>query len=367
MLKTAEILKERNLEPQFEALLRKLLGRVPSLKLTSLKREARISPKSPNQADQVVQVTTGGRKWTLVVEEKRLGQPREVRTAVLQLEHHLKHLPADTPRYGVVLAPFISQESARICTEAGIGYADLAGNARLSFDQVFIELCGAENPFREQRETRSIFSPRAARVLRVLLQGPLRPWKVAELGEAAQVSLGWVSAVRQQLLAREWAAEVEGGLRVTKPGMVLDAWVKADDWEKRTRTREYSLLVTDPAEIATRVHDLLGERRHAFTQWFAATIRHPHTTPPLVTVYVEEFPDETQLKDALLARRVESGGRLRIVLPRDEGILNPLQTVQGLPLVSDVQLYLDLIHAGLRGDEAAAELRTWTDFAGGWA
>ena len=367
MLKTAETLKERNLEPQFEALLRELLGRVPSLKLTSLKRETLISPKSPNRADQVVQVTAGDRKWTLVVEAKRLGQPREVRTAVLQLEHHLKHLPANTLGYGVVLAPFISQESARICTEAGFGYADLAGNARLSFDQVFIEVRGAENPFREWRETRSIFSPRATRVLQVLLQGPLRAWKVAELAEAAQVSLGWVSAVRQQLLAREWAAEVEGGLRVIKPGVVLDAWVKADDWAKRTRTREYSLLVTDPAEIATRVHDLLGERRHAFTQWFAAALRHPHTTPPLVTVYVGEFPDEAQLKEALLARRVESGGRLRIVLPRDEGILNPLQTVQGLPLVSDVQLYLDLIQAGLRGDEAAAELRTWPDFSGGWA
>jgi hypothetical protein len=175
-----------------------------------------------------------------------------------------------------------------------------------------------------------------------------------------------VSAVRQQLLAREWAAEVPGGLRVAKPGAVLDAWAAADDWDKRTRTREYSLLVTDPEEIAARVHALLGEKRHAFTQWFAAALRHPHTTPPVTTVYVEQFPDEAQLEQALLARQVDTGGRLRLVLPRDEGVLNPLQTVRGLPLVSDVQLYLDLIHAGLRGDEAAAELRKWPDFAGGW-
>ena len=151
-------------------------------------------------------MTAGNRKWTLVVEERRLGQPREVRTAVLQLESYLKQLPKDVPHYGLLLAPFVSEESAKICTEAGIGYADLAGNAQLSFDQVFIETRGADNPFREKRETRSLFAPRATRVLRVLLQGPLRPWKVTELSESARVSLGWVSAVRQQLLAREWAA-----------------------------------------------------------------------------------------------------------------------------------------------------------------
>ena len=58
----------------------------------------------------------------------------------------------------MVPAPFLSEESAKLCTAAGIGYADLAGNARLSFDQVFIETHGVDNPFREKRETRSIIS-----------------------------------------------------------------------------------------------------------------------------------------------------------------------------------------------------------------
>ena len=365
-MKTDETVKERDLAPQFEALLPQLLGRVPFVKLASIKRDVPVSPRSSAQVDQVAQVLAGDRKWTLVVEKKRIGQPREVRTAVLELERHLKDLPKDSQSYGVLFAPFISEESARICTDAGIGFADLAGNARLSFDQVFIESRGANNPFREKRETRSLFAPKATRVLRILLQGPLRPWKVTDLAESAQVSLGWVSAVRQQLLAREWAAEAPGGFKVTKPDAVLDAWAKSDDWEKRTQTREYSLLLPHADEIADRVHGLLGKSRHAFTQWFAAVLRHPHTTPPVVTVYVDDFPDETELKETLLARRVESGGKLRFVKPRDEGVLNPLQTAHGLPLVSDVQIYLDLIQAGQRGDEAASELRKWPDFSGGW-
>jgi len=366
-MKTAEIPKEDGWARPFDHLLLELLGRVPSLKLLSLERLARVAPDSPHRADGLATVRAGNRKWTLVVEVKRNGQPRVVRGAVLQLEESLRLLPGRAPRYGVVLAPFISEASASLCVQAGIGYADLAGNARLAFDQVFIETRAAGNALGEKKEVRSLFAPRAARALRVLLQGPLRPWKVTALAAAARVSVGWVSAVRQRLLAREWAVDAPGGLQVTKPGALLDAWAEADDWEKRTSTREYSLLVTDPAEIATRAHRLLGGQRHAFTQWIAAALRHPHTTPPLVTAYVEEFPDDALLKEALLARRVDSGGRLRLVRAGDEGVFNPLQTVEGLPLVSDVQLYLDLIHAGLRGNEAAAELRKWPDFAGAWA
>jgi len=61
------------------------------------------------------------------------------------------------------------------------------------------------------------------------------------------------------------------------------------------------------------------------------------------------------------------GGRLRLVLPKDEGVLHPQQTARGFQLVSDVQIYLDLQRAGLRAEEQAEELKRWPDFAGGWA
>jgi len=103
------------------------------------------------------------------------------------------------------------------------------------------------------------------------------------------------------------------------------------------------------------------------TQWFAGWLRHPYTIPTIVTAYVTSFPEESVVTEKLLARRVSSGGGLRLVVPRDEGVLNPSQSARGFNLVSDVQIYLDLLHAGLRGEEQAAELRKWPDFAGGWA
>ncbi len=52
-----------------------------------------------------------------------------------------------------------------------------------------------------------------------------------------------MSAVRKELLAREWAEEVErGGIRVKRPDALLDTWAKSDRWADRVQAREYSLL-----------------------------------------------------------------------------------------------------------------------------
>ncbi len=366
MLKPTEKLNDRELEPQFQATLRELVARVPFLRLASLKQAVKLGKDRIGRPDWLAELRVGDQSWTLVAEGKKSGQPREVRSAVLQLKHYLSLLPPDKPSHGLVLAPFISEESARICAEAGVAYADFVGNARLSFDRIFIETRAAGNSLSVKREAKSVFSPKATRVLRLLLQGPLRAWKVKDLAAAADVSLGHVSAVRQQLLAREWAEEEEGGLRIIKPDALLEAWAAADDWEKRTETREYSLLEYDPAKVAAKLEETLGGKKHAFTQWFGAFLRQPYTLPIVTTVYVEDFPDDGLLKNILQARRVDAGGGLRIVRPKDEGVFLCPQEIRGRQVVCDVQLYLDVIRAGLRGDEAALELRGTANFSGGW-
>ena len=93
---------------------------------------------------------------------------------------------------------------------------------------------------------------------------------------------------------------------------------------------------------------------------------HPHTTPVVVTAYVKEFPDETLIKEKF------SDGACRLAAGdcgwccQRTKAFHPSQTVRGFELGSDVQIYLDLLRGGLRGEEQAEELRRWPDFAGGW-
>jgi hypothetical protein len=356
---------------QFEELILRLLKKASFLQFESIGADSSHTQERDSRPDRAApdwsaKVRSGNQSWLIVAQVKQIGEPRRIRATALELEHYLAGFPPTLSRYGIILAPFISGQSARICEESGLGYADLAGNARISFDNVYIEMRSADSPFRERKEVKSLFAPRACRILRVLLQGPLRSWKTIELANESGVSTGWVSAVRQQLIAREWAVSDSNGFRVSKPNVVLDAWAAADQWKARTDVQEYSLLLTDPTEIAKTLRDFFGDRRHAFTQWFAGWLRHPYTVPQIVTAYVDDFPDQKAVEEQLLARRVEEVGRLWLVKPSDPGAFLCSQSVQGFSLVSDVQIYLDLLAAGRRGDEQAAELRKWPDFGGGW-
>lgn len=362
LLKTDEIIQHAR------AQLREILGDVKGFHVSNSQWFVHEEPPSrePSHDLEFRVDTPGSGDYRLCVEVKNQGHPKIAHHAILQLKHNAEKHPKPGPCYLVFAAPYISPEAAQICRKAGVGYFDFSGNCHLSFGSVHIHVEGKPNQYKPKREFGSLFSPKASCVLRILLQGPLRPWKVVELEKASGVSLGTISSVRGELLKQTWAEDTEHGLQITKPDAVLDAWVKEDDWSKRTTVREYSLLTKNQHEIADKLHRLLEPGKHAFTQWFAALLRRPYTETSVVTLYLSTFLDEDLIKGELLGRRVESGGSLRLVVPKDDGVFIGGQTVNGLPLVSDLQIYLDLVDAGLRGDEAANELRNGKAFNGGW-
>ena len=308
--------------------------------------------------------------WQLRAVIKSKVFPLEARQVVWKLKQNPPHDKRGIPIYSLLIAPYISEAVARICEEAGIGWLDLSGNRNLEFGGLWIEQRGKARKYKEKRSQKSLFSPKATRVLRVMLQGPLQAHKVEAIADVADVSLGLVSKVRKLLLDEELAEEGKEGIRIKKPQEILGDWRVTDDFEKRVESRDYSLLDYDAVKVA----ELLGGKlrslsiSHAFTQWFAAWLRAPYTLPPMVSVYVEDFPDDAFLRSHLGARRVSRHeGRLRLLKSSDyRGVTIGQQEVKGFTLVSDVQIYLDLVKAGLRGDEQADELRHRDDFAGGW-
>jgi len=102
----------------------------------------------------------------------------------------------------------------------------------------------------------------------------------------------------------------------------------------------------------------LGKENLVFTQWFAAHLRFPYTTPPLVSAYVRK----ERLPEIHFARKVTAGGNLWLIVPEDEGVFFEIQKEKGFRLVSDIQIYLDLLRVGQRGPEQAEALRNWEGF-----
>jgi Transcriptional regulator, AbiEi antitoxin, Type IV TA system len=353
-MKTTEKLKHEEFEAKIEALLKELCTRVPFLKVKSFKRIAEVFGSKP---DWLVEMQAGDHSWVWVVEGRRHGQPREVRNGLLQLRSFLDQTHRKNC-YGLLVAPFLSEESARLCTEAGIGYADLAGNARLAFDQVFIETHGADNPFREKREKRSLFSPRAAQVLRVLLTPPLRAWKVTELAVAAGVSFGQISNVRKLLLDREWATVSDTGLRLSKPEELARAWQSSYEQRLQHRETAYTLLHGEALDTAMRsALAEAGKGQHAVlasysaARWFA-----PYARQATQFFYADKKGAEI-LKQHLQLQPVSRGENIVVLEPREDDVFSGrVEAAPGIWCSGLVQTWLDLSVAGERGSEAAEHL-----------
>jgi hypothetical protein len=60
-------------------------------------------------------------------------------------------------RYSIIMAPYISAESAKQCERLGIGYLDMSGNCRVQVLSIYINNQGNPNTFAEKR-TAKIYS-----------------------------------------------------------------------------------------------------------------------------------------------------------------------------------------------------------------
>lgn len=387
---------ERELRNRFEPAFSQFLAEVRgAIRRTMTQRTEKTRP------DLVMETEIRGQRKNLVFEFLSVGQPRYIREAVARVKAFARAIPNS---HAVIVAPYILDQSARIMQSEGVGFFDLAGNCLLDFDGLFIRSQGHPNPDPATRELKSLFEPRASRVLRfllspallhdsllkpgggekppILLQPPQdRKWTVEELAELAEVSLGWVSAVKRKLLDFEYAKEEDRRLVATRPGDLLEEWARNYDRRRHLRTALYV-----PNQALSLVEDELA--RHLISEEFAQHIENEFKhafnvlTDPLTgraflpyaftsfsgAGYIVPFvrhdsatlffsgPIE-EIKKHFSAKEVPSGPNLNILVPHDEGVYFCSRWIRGARVVNAVQLYLDLITDKGRGEEAAQAIR----------
>jgi len=341
-------LSANNFEKEAERALRSCLRKVPFLKIEDIKKEPKRELKRP---DFLVKLGLPGSEQNIVVELKNNGQPRFGREAVNQLLRYRDSFPG---AYCVFMAPYISPKAAEICTGEAIGYLDLAGNCRLCFGQVFIEQEGRPNVFAEKRDLRSLYSPKAERILRVLLNKPNKAWKTVDLADEACVSIGQVSNVRKLLLDREWVSVEKPGFVLSEPEQLLQEW-KENYSFRRNKTRDlYSLKST--AQIESDISEYCRRKnlKYAFTGFSGAARFAPSVRYNRAMAYIEETDEET-ITDLSL-KEVSSGANVSLLTPYDDGVYYGSRDVDGSRIVIPVQAYLDVIGFRGRGEEAAQGL-----------
>jgi hypothetical protein len=302
----------------------------------------------------LVKFRMGEQEQTLALEVTGLGQPRQIREAITRLSEIRRELPGSYP---VAVSGYISPQSATFLRRNGMGYLDLSGNCYLAFENVLIEKAGKPNLRPSTRPLKSLFAPRATRVVRVLLVEPQRAWRLEELAKAAEVSLGHAHNVIKRIEELAWVERDDRQrIRLAKPADLLDGWRDTYSYQQNRVETYYSperITRKMMAEIA-RLTQAEG-RRYAFTLHTGASLVAPHIRVPAVHCYLEGEPDA--IARSLGIRPGEGEGNVHFLTPYDLGVFYAPLAKGGLSVVCLPQLYVDLYHHERRGREQAEYLR----------
>lgn len=265
----------------------------------------------------------------------------------------------------ILVAPELISRVLDFCREKRLAAIDLNGRVFVRAEGLLVDrrsLHGRD--FRFELQPRNVFVGKSERIIRSLLTDRDRVWAQSELVERTKASSGLVSRIVQHLVSQGFLEKQSArGFQLRDPLGLIDAWVKADDFKRRASTNRYTVFVDNPIGLARELNDWAEKQsvRIAFTQWVAGWLRHPYTEPTIASAYIERLP-ETATLEKIALRPVSDAGKVWLHVPIDEGVFLETRTVQGLPLVSDAQIYLDLQKTGLRGPDQANALRDWEGF-----
>jgi Transcriptional regulator, AbiEi antitoxin, Type IV TA system len=352
MLKAADPVKV--IEQRAAVLLEELLRRIPSLTVKSVAVE---EPFGKDKGiDILARVRSGEQDYFLICEVKQNGQPRFARQAIDQMKAYLSRSKHEA--IPIFIAPFLTTATQELCRSEGVGYLDLEGNAHIAFGSVYIERATASRPEVEKRELRSLFKPRSAQVLRVLLRDPKRLWKLSELADQSGVSIGHVSNVRNALADREWVEVRSAGIQLTSPRALLNAWRESYQIEAVQELKFYTTLHGKTWERSIRdffeshPSEPVALASFSSAQWIA-----PYGRTSTHFFYADREAT-LDLKTALALSKPTMGENVIVWIPSNDGVFTDSFEVDGgIRCTSPLQTYLDLSQAGDRGLEAADHLR----------
>ena len=306
-------------------------------------------------AELVVKFKLGDQDHVLVIEVCSLGQPRQIRGAVTRLREIRREMEQAHP---LAAAVYIGPQSARILKTNGLGYIDLSGNCSIAFGNVLIEKEGKRNVRPSTRPLRSLFAPRATRVVRVLLTEPTRAWRLEELAKAAGVSLGHSHNVVKHLADLAWVERDDRQrIRLMKPADLLESWCESYTY-RENEIASYVIPEKPTRRLMGEVARVAGseQRRYAFTLNAGLSLVAPHLRLSAVHCYLEGDP--APVVAALgLRPATETEGTLHLLAPYDPGVFYGTLEKSGLKVTSLPQLYADLASYERRGREMAEHLR----------
>ena len=214
---------------------------------------------------------------------------------------------------------------------------------------------------KRQPSQKNIFADKATLILRKMLREPERQWVVRDFNGPQGVSLGLAQQVLETMACRGYAERIKKGpdsyTLLSDPEGLVKAWTNAYKFE----LNEVYTYYTHDEQILKKIKLALKDRAYALTL---------HTGANLVTSYVKTDHVHIYLntdhweKDILFVRQqldlkeLVQGGNIHFIRPLYKtSAFDGKRMIEGSPVVSDLQLFLDLYHFQPRGREHAEFLK----------
>lgn len=201
---------------------------------------------------------------------------------------------------------------------------------------------------------RNLFSGRTVDVVRVVLTSYPKTWKLRELCIEAGVSLRWAAVVANALIRERLATRGSpySEFKLMFPFDLLRRWANFNNFAANTKFVEY---YTQEEDISKFIGLFSGKKgpQYAVTGLCGALKIAPFVRPTNVHVYVKTEEDAKKWADLLGLMPVESNGNIKFAVAEDKGVFYGSREVEGVNVVSDVQLYVDLLNYPARGEEAS--------------
>jgi hypothetical protein len=299
------------------------------------------------------------RKFPIAIEVKNTGGTATFREVARQV----KAYSAQGGALPFIAGQFFGEKIRQVAKEEGVGIMDLAGNFYLKKDNILIEKIVEKNPFTKKTPLKNLFAPISSRITRVLLVQSQKNWLLSELADEAKVSLGQTHKTIDRMIEEELVEWSEDNKLVLKdPARLLKAW---EDTYPSYVSQKFTFFSFEQNQ-SILVDSLVKKAKDipfALSFFSGADLVAPFIRGVnKVQLYVRNQSDVERLKELLELREVTSGANVEIYVPYDEGVFYQTQKISTssqaeIPVVSNIQLYMDLFSNPARGKEQAEHLR----------
>lgn len=207
------------------------------------------------------------------------------------------------------------------------------------------------------RHMTNLYFGKAVDVNRVLLVRYPEKLSLRKLASESSVSLGEAFKVSRALINERMALRESNRseLKLMAPSELLERLAKVNNFLSNTKFIEY---YTQEEDVSTFLGKLKGLRvpGYAITGLAGAMLVAPFVRPTNVHIYAKNEDDARKLADKLDLMPVESNGNVKFAIAKSNGVFYGSREVNGINVVSNIQLYIDLLNYPARGEEAANEV-----------